>query len=90
MPEGHETRWWWDDAPTTSGVDLSWENILSYWEAIETDFHHFYNLDLADGTLGRRTWRWFRIRLVRLLAEDTSLARQLGLLDIKKHDSPER
>lgn len=84
MPEGHETRWWWEEKATTSGIDLSWPNILSKWDAIETDFHHFYSTDLADGTLGRRTWRWFRIRLVRLLAEETSLARQLGLLDIRK------
>lgn len=90
MPEGYETRWWWEEKAATSGVDLSWENILSKWDAIETDFHHFYGLDVADGTLGRRSWRWFVIRLVRLLAENTSLARQLGLLDIKKQDSSER
>nr|DAI33653.1 MAG TPA: hypothetical protein [Caudoviricetes sp.]DAP49547.1 MAG TPA: hypothetical protein [Caudoviricetes sp.]DAQ14499.1 MAG TPA: hypothetical protein [Caudoviricetes sp.] len=29
--------------------------------------------------LSDRRWRWFRIRLVRLLSEDTALARGLGL-----------
>ena len=90
MPEGHETRWWWEEESPTSDIDLSWGNILSKWESIETDFQHFFHIDLAGGTLRGRSWRWFRVRLMRLLSEDTALARQLGLLDIKKKPDTEK
>lgn len=58
---------------------LTWPSMLSRWDDIETDFQHFYQIDLADGVLSDRRWRWFRIRLIRLLGEDTAIARGLGL-----------
>lgn len=58
---------------------LTWPSMLSRWDDIETDFHHFYQVDLGGGVLADRRWRWFRIRLIRLLGEDTAIARGLGL-----------
>lgn len=78
MPEGDVTRWWWEE-PKAKGIDLSWPNILSNWAAIETDFHHFYNIDFGTGVLTDRDWQWFTLRLFRLLGEDTRLARALGV-----------
>lgn len=59
--------------------DLSWPSLLSRWDAIETDLHHFYGVDVGTGILRARSWRWFRIRVIRLLAEDSMLSRALGL-----------
>lgn len=59
--------------------DLSWPALLTQWNAIESDFHHFYGCDLGDGILHRRSWRWFHVRVIRLLAEESMLARALGL-----------
>lgn len=73
-------RWWYEeDRPGRDLPDLSWRSLLSRWDAIETDFHHFYGCDLGDGVLRRRSWRWFRIRVIRLLTEDSMLSRALGL-----------
>ena len=71
--------WWAEPFKQVDSEKLSWAGLLSEWDAIETDFQHFYNLDLEDGVLDRRTWRWFKIRVLRLLEEDTKLARVLGL-----------
>lgn len=73
-------RWWFEEGQgPAEGVDLSLGNLLSRWDAIETDFHHFYGCDFGDGVLARRTWRWFRVRMVRLLADDTQLARAVKM-----------
>ena len=78
-------RWWYEegDGPGER-PDLSWPTMLSHWDAIETDFHIHYHCDLGDGILDHRSWRWFRIRLIRLLAEESHLARVLGLREHKK------
>lgn len=84
---GEYVREWWAEKVEVSRVDeskLTWGAMLSRWDAVETDFQALYNIDLAGETLLDRTWRWFRIRLVRLLAEDTQLARDLGLRDSRK------
>ncbi|CQD04916.1 conserved hypothetical protein [Corynebacterium striatum] len=60
---------------------LTWANLLSHWDEIETDFHHFFGVDFGSRILADRRWRWFTIRLVRLLSEDTAIARCLGLRD---------
>lgn len=62
-------------------IDLSHAGLLSHWDAIETDFHREYGIDLASGILKQRRWSWFLKRLVRLLSEETALARATGLLD---------
>ena len=80
-------REWWAERVEAAQVDhskLTWGAMLSRWDAVETDFQAFYHIDLAGGILNDRTWRWFRIRLVRLLAEETQLARDLGLRDSKQ------
>lgn len=70
-------------ADTTSGVEqekLTWPNILSHWDAIETDFHHFYGVDLdEDKYRWGKTWKWFNKRLMRLLSEETAIERALDL-----------
>lgn len=79
-------REWWaekiDDGPAVDESKLTWASLLSHWDYIETDFHHFYGVDFDSGILADRRWRWFRIRLVRLLGEDTAIARGLGLRKI--------
>lgn len=65
---------------------LTWPAMLSRWDDIETDFHHFYGVDLADPDLSR-PWGWFAKRTMRLLAEDTALARWVGVRDLPKEDS---
>lgn len=77
-------REWWAEKVADDGVDrslLTWSGLLENWDAVETDFHHFFGIDFGDGILTARRWRWFRIRLVRLLAEETALARALGVRD---------
>ncbi|OFP16000.1 hypothetical protein HMPREF2998_00510 [Corynebacterium sp. HMSC065A05] len=80
---GEYVREWWADKvqerPQVDATKLTWVNLLSHWDTVETDFHHFYSIDFGSGVLTNRRWRWFRIRLIRLLAEDTALARELGL-----------
>lgn len=79
MPPGDETRWWWEEKKPGGDLDLSWANLLAHWRWIESDFHHFYGVDFEDGVLSDRTWRWFTLRLFRLLGEDSGLARALGI-----------
>lgn len=81
-------REWWAEKIPDVEVDqgrLTWAGLLENFDAVETDFHHFFNIDFDSGILAARRWRWFRIRLVRLLAEDTALARSLGLRDTDKN-----
>lgn len=82
--DGTPAREWEEETP--NGIDLSkltWENMLGHWDAIETDFAHFFHLDLED-QIPKRTWRWFTIRVFRLLGEDTLLARLLGIRDTER------
>ena len=76
---------WYEPAPgfkpkpsTTSGYpELTWTKILAQWVAIEADFQQFYGLDVGDNDLlGRRSWRWMKVRILGLLAvEDSRLQR---------------
>lgn len=62
--------------------DLSWGSLLRHWAAIEADFQRLYGIDLDSGVLKTRTWRWFSLRTIRLLAEEGSgLVKALGLRD---------
>lgn len=75
-------EWWAEQVQPKPDVDesaLTWPSMLSRWDDIETDFQHFFGIDFGSGVLSNRKWRWFRIRLVRLLSEDTAIARGLGL-----------
>lgn len=82
--EAPSLRWWFDDEAPQSV--LSWDTLLAQWDAIETDFHHFYGVDFGGGALHARSWRWFRVRLMRLLVEESQLARALR----SKKDPPDR
>ena len=80
---GIASRDWYEDSGVElpEDVDLSHAGLLSHWDAIETDFQREYGIDLASGILKQRRWSWFLKRLVRLLSEETALARATGLLD---------
>lgn len=70
------------DARTQRLKALTWARILECWDALETDFQSFYGIDLEDRVVrSDRSWRWFRVRVMRLLAEDTQLCRLLELRD---------
>ena len=77
------TREWF--APTDSagsdGSGWTWTGILTHWNEIETDMHHFFGVDMEDPVVLGRSWRWFTIRVARLMAEDTALWRA-----IRPHD----
>ena len=80
----HRAREWWaetltpDDDCWVDPEKLTWPALLSKWTMIETDFHHFYGADLeSPEVLHHRTWRWFTVRVFRLISEDTALGRYL-------------
>lgn len=86
MGPGEILRWWYEEPTPDVGevLDLSWPALLEKFDAIESDFHHFYHCDFESGVLHERSWRWFRVRVVRLLSEDSALARSMGLHKPKK------
>lgn len=58
----------------------SWADILQEWMLIELDFQDL-GLDL-EGLLSQRSWRWFRIRLLRIMGDpNTRLHRALRRRD---------
>ncbi|GAB3598636.1 hypothetical protein GCM10027586_00760 [Kineococcus gypseus] len=50
--------------------------LLAHWQAIENDLQD-RGIDLADGCLDTRSWRWLTVRIAGLLDADTRLARAL-------------
>lgn len=38
-------------------------DILSEWDVLEADMHHFYGVDLSDPVVQSRPWRWFTVRV---------------------------
>ena len=83
------TREWY--APTeasSTGLGLTWPGVLSHWNAIETDMHHFYGADMENPEVLGRSWRWFTIRITRLIGEDTALWRALRPQDDQGQNTP--
>ncbi|WP_432493035.1 hypothetical protein [Kineococcus gypseus] len=55
---------------------MTWPVLLAHWQAIENDLQD-RGIDLADGCLDTRSWRWLTVRIAGLLDADTRLARAL-------------
>lgn len=49
--------------------------MLARWDLVEADLHERYGIDVDNGILARRSWRWLRTRI-------------LALLDVPPHISP--
>lgn len=58
-----------DEVPRATA---SWDHVFACWRSVELDFHTRYGVDFADGTLHRRTWRWFSARVADLLGDNNS------------------
>lgn len=57
---------------------VSWRDIWSNLDEIETDLHERFGVDMSSGILARRTGRWLRVRIEALLMEaDSRLTRAL-------------
>lgn len=82
-------RTFYEEEEVGPPVELfTWDSLLSRWDLIETDFHIHFGVDLEEpGLVESRTWRWFVVRVRRLLGEDSALARDLGLTRL---DRPEK
>lgn len=51
-----------------------WLDIFAAWECLELDFAHILHLDLTPDLLADRPWRWFAVRLSRILGDRDTLA----------------
>ncbi|MFJ8992616.1 hypothetical protein ACIRQH_19745 [Streptomyces sp. NPDC102279] len=52
--------------------------LLGLWPLIEADLHSEYGIDVGDGILRERTWRWFQARVLGLLSADSRLRRHFA------------
>ncbi|QHB37243.1 tail assembly chaperone [Gordonia phage Gudmit] len=58
----------------------AWADIFTSWEALEVDFASFFHLDLTPELLTEKSWRWFAVRLSRILGDpDTLTSRMISL-----------
>lgn len=57
----------------------TWAHMLKSWDVLEADFQWHYGIDLASGILKKRSFRWFTVRVVKLMSEDTGFRRELGI-----------
>ena len=49
--------------------------LAHHWDAVETDLHEHYGIDLEDRKLLRtRSWRWLRLRILGLLTVESRLS----------------
>ncbi|QFP96629.1 tail assembly chaperone [Gordonia phage Denise] len=55
----------------------SWSDIFATWEAIEIDFATIFICDLTPTLLAEQSWRWFAVRLSRILGDPDSLASRM-------------
>ncbi|WP_431840645.1 DUF7426 family protein [Gordonia hongkongensis] len=68
----------------------SWSDIFATWEAIEIDFATIFLCDLTPTLLEEKSWRWFAVRLSRILGDPDTLASRLISLRkaVDSGDSP--
>lgn len=52
-----------------------WKEILGHWNHIEADLQEHYGIDVGAGILTQRSWRWLEVRIVGLLAIESSRLR---------------
>ncbi|MYU21193.1 hypothetical protein GTY84_04935 [Streptomyces sp. SID8352] len=57
---------------------MTWDRLLAQWPLIEADLHQVYGIDVEDGVLQRRTWRWLQVRVLGLLSAETRLHRHFA------------
>lgn len=86
-PETGLSDWYEAEGRRAPEAGKRWEDILGHWELIEADLHQHYGIDVRDGILARRSWRWLELRITGLLSIEKSRLR-LTLYppeDPKKH-----
>ncbi|QGJ87567.1 tail assembly chaperone [Gordonia phage Faith5x5] len=68
----------------------SWSDIFATWEAVEVDFATIFLRDLTPALLEEMSWRWFAVRLSRILGDPDTLASRLISLRkaVDSGDSP--
>ncbi|ROZ89013.1 hypothetical protein [Gordonia sp. OPL2] len=54
----------------------SWTDIFHAWDAIEIDFQILCQRDLTPELLEAKSWRWFAVRLSRILGDRSTLSSQ--------------
>ena len=69
------TREWWAPVEDDAGPAVSWWEILSHWDAIEADLHHYFQVDAESPVVRQRSWRWFTVRVKWLFGVDSALSR---------------
>ncbi|WZB38568.1 tail assembly chaperone [Microbacterium phage Jera] len=53
--------------------------MLGEWDKIEADFQQVYGVDLTEVLLqGRKSWRWFKVRLKNLLVVESRIQHQFN------------
>lgn len=53
--------------------------MLEEWNKIENDFQQHYGVDLTDPLVRRRrSWRWFKVRLIGLLQIESRIQAQFN------------
>lgn len=99
IPEMGIRRWSYpmEYAPINQKVEqrsdedrASWADIFATWEAIEIDFATIFLRDLTPALLEEKSWRWFAVRLTRILGDpDTLASRMISLRKaVDSGDSP--
>lgn len=75
-------EWYEGGLPTSresgSLSGLTWEQLLQQWPLIEADLHQVYGIDVEDGILRERPWRWFQARVLGLLSCESRLHRRFA------------
>lgn len=56
------------------GEAVTWSALLDQWGLLESCFHSEFGVDLSK-VWRSESWRWFRTRVMGLLASDTALSR---------------
>jgi len=74
-PETGLSDWYEAEGRRVQGEGKQWSQILKHWDLIEVDLHQWYGVDIGDGILVRRTWRWLEHRIQGLLAIEKSRLR---------------
>jgi hypothetical protein len=70
---------------------VTWERLLQQWPLIEADLHETYGIDVEDDhLLQRRSWRWFRTRVIGLLSTESRLHRHFAPPPEKNPRTPRR
>lgn len=72
------TREWFAPVEdTTDTTTITWLEVLSHWDVLEADLHHFFGIDLGSDIVRQRDWRWFTVRVGWLFGVDSGLNRAL-------------